>query len=161
MCWGCVRADWTEDDKKTRTSEGNLVNVGNADSKGANVNRNKPRNSNDNLGVVSVRNSSPRPGTSGFLSACFRYAHNPSAYHFSHRLEFFLMADIGIPVDCSGVFCKPYQHFYGFKRDIHLRQIFSFLNLFFGVIGDDALGQNLKQEIRYLLTDRETVKLRQ
>jgi hypothetical protein len=38
-------------DKTSRTSDGNLVNVGNFDDDGANVNRNEPRNVNDNLGV--------------------------------------------------------------------------------------------------------------
>lgn len=37
--------------KKRRDSDGNLVNVGNFDAKGVNVNRNRPDNSNPNLGV--------------------------------------------------------------------------------------------------------------
>ena len=38
---------WTS----VRSSNGNLVNVGNCDSNGVNVDNNEPRNSNDNLGV--------------------------------------------------------------------------------------------------------------
>jgi len=37
--------------KTARSSDGNLVNVGNSDENGVNVDRNDPRNSNDNLGV--------------------------------------------------------------------------------------------------------------
>jgi hypothetical protein len=42
-------------EQRKQTSDGNLVNVGNADTKGANVNNWKPENSNDNLGVVLSR----------------------------------------------------------------------------------------------------------
>ena len=42
-------------DKHDVSSDGNLLNFGNADANGANVNRNNPDNSNDNLGVVSSR----------------------------------------------------------------------------------------------------------
>ena len=41
--------------KKRRDSDGNLVNVGNFDADGANVNRNRPGNHNDNLGVAFSR----------------------------------------------------------------------------------------------------------
>ena len=41
----------TMTDKTSRDSDGNLVNVGNADEDGVNVDRNDPRNSNDNLGA--------------------------------------------------------------------------------------------------------------
>jgi len=41
--------------KHSFSSDGNLLNFGNADATGANVNRNKPDNSNDNLGAVSSR----------------------------------------------------------------------------------------------------------
>ncbi len=37
--------------KERRNSDGNLVNVGNFDADGVNVNRNRPDNHNDNLGV--------------------------------------------------------------------------------------------------------------
>jgi len=40
-----------------RSSDGNFVNVGNADSDGANVNRNSHDNRNDNLGVCLSRES--------------------------------------------------------------------------------------------------------
>ncbi len=46
-------------DKTSRESDGNLVNVGNFDDTGANVNRNNPDNRNDNLGV-SFSRSVPR-----------------------------------------------------------------------------------------------------
>ena len=39
------------------SSDGNLVNVGNCDAKGANVNRNSPDNQNDNLGASLSRNA--------------------------------------------------------------------------------------------------------
>ncbi len=38
------------------SSSGNLVNAGNCDPKGANVNNDQPDNSNDNLGALVVRN---------------------------------------------------------------------------------------------------------
>ena len=37
--------------KTARSSDGNLVNLGNADPDGVNVDNDNPRNSNDNLGV--------------------------------------------------------------------------------------------------------------
>jgi len=42
-------------EQRKQTSDGNPVNVGNADTKGANVNNWKPENSNDNIGVVLSR----------------------------------------------------------------------------------------------------------
>jgi len=42
--------------KKCRDSDGNLVNVGNFDSDGVNVNNDRPGNSNDNLAVSFSRN---------------------------------------------------------------------------------------------------------
>lgn len=45
--------------EKKRSSDGNLVNVGNFDTDGANVNRNDPRNANDNLGVSFSRSANP------------------------------------------------------------------------------------------------------
>lgn len=46
---------WMACDKHDVSSDGNLLNFGNADATGANVNRNNPDNSNANLGVVSSR----------------------------------------------------------------------------------------------------------
>ncbi len=68
--------------KTSRTSDGNLVNVGNFDAKGTNVNRNEPRNSNDNLGV-SFSRSVPR-----LRGGVFRTL-NPSAYHFADLNDLF------------------------------------------------------------------------
>gem|GEM_PF-3719970 len=48
-----------EHKKRRRDSDGKLVNVGNFDSDGVNVNRNTPDNSNDNLGVCFSRSLSP------------------------------------------------------------------------------------------------------
>ncbi len=45
--------------EKKRSSDGNLVIVGNFDADGANVNRNDPRNVNDNLGVSFSRSANP------------------------------------------------------------------------------------------------------
>lgn len=45
--------------KTSRDSDGNLVNVGNFDDTGANVNNDRPDNRNDNLGV-SFSRSVPR-----------------------------------------------------------------------------------------------------
>lgn len=45
--------------KNVQDSDGNLVNVGNADSDGTNVNGNRPDNRNDNLGV-SLSRSVPK-----------------------------------------------------------------------------------------------------
>jgi hypothetical protein len=42
-------------EQRKQTSNGNLVNVGNADTKGVNVNNWNPDNSNDNIGVVLSR----------------------------------------------------------------------------------------------------------
>ncbi|OGH51585.1 MAG: hypothetical protein A3H17_00895 [Candidatus Levybacteria bacterium RIFCSPLOWO2_12_FULL_37_14] len=42
-------------EQQKQTSDGNLVNVGNSDTDGANVNNWKPDNSNDNIGVVLSR----------------------------------------------------------------------------------------------------------
>lgn len=43
--------------KKKRSSSGNLVNIGNCDENGANVNRWKPDNQNDNLGASFSRSA--------------------------------------------------------------------------------------------------------
>ena len=45
----------TGEGKNSRDSDGNLVNVGNFDSNGANVNRWTPRNSDSNMGVCFSR----------------------------------------------------------------------------------------------------------
>lgn len=50
---------WTMAGKTSRDSDGNLVNVGNFDSDGANVNNDRSDNLNDNLGV-SFSRSVPR-----------------------------------------------------------------------------------------------------
>ena len=63
-------------DKMSRTSDGNLVNVGNFDDAGADVNRNNPDNRNDNLGV-SFSRSVPR-----LRGGVFRTL-DPPADHFS------------------------------------------------------------------------------
>lgn len=42
-------------EQRKQTSDGNLVNVGKANAKGANVNNWKPENSNDDIGVVLSR----------------------------------------------------------------------------------------------------------
>ena len=60
-----------QDKRKRRNSDGNLVNVGNADADGANVNRWNPDNSNDNLGVAFSRSFGPRPNRRGFLVYLF------------------------------------------------------------------------------------------
>ena len=59
---------WREEYKKTRRdSSGKLVNVGNFDSEGVNVNRNNPDNSNDNLGVAFSRSLYPALNGGVFL----------------------------------------------------------------------------------------------
>lgn len=42
-------------EQRKQTSNGNLVNVGNTDAKGANVNNWKPENSNSNIGALFSR----------------------------------------------------------------------------------------------------------
>lgn len=62
--------------KKRRSSDGSLVNVGNFDSDGVNVNRNDPRNHNDNLGVAFFR-SVRRTGS--LQRGCFSFCCSFSA----------------------------------------------------------------------------------
>ncbi len=67
--------------KSRRSSEGNLVNVGNFDDKGANVNRNKPDNHNDNLGVCFSRSVQLK----GALKRPFDMtAFNPATYKIAY-----------------------------------------------------------------------------
>ncbi len=57
--------------KNRRTSDGNLVNVGNFDADGANVNNWKPDNSNSNLGVSFSRSLDPALTLGVFLYRWF------------------------------------------------------------------------------------------
>jgi len=72
----------TEEYKKgRRASDGKLVNVGNFDADGANVNRNTPDNSNDLLGVSFSRSLCPALNGGVFL---FRLkASDPATQHSS------------------------------------------------------------------------------
>ena len=76
-------------DKRRLTSDGNLVNLGNFDSNGLNVNRNRPDNWNDNLGVV----SSEVLGKKRDLSKT-RFCLNgfiPAAKHFAYFMKIILI----------------------------------------------------------------------
>ena len=68
-----------ETQKTTLSSNGKLVNLGNADRNGVNVNNDNPDNRNDNLGVVSLRSHSHREKTNGHLSVRFACARDPPA----------------------------------------------------------------------------------
>ena len=60
--------------KHSTSSDGNLLNFGNADATGANVNRNRPDNANDNLGAESSRRNhtfSEGPGENRTSCAVF------------------------------------------------------------------------------------------
>jgi len=63
-----------------RSSNGNLVNVGNCDSDGVNVNNDKPDNSNSNLGVRFFRSVHGRLLKGAF---CVFGMLDPTAEHFS------------------------------------------------------------------------------
>jgi hypothetical protein len=58
---------WTEKHKETLSSNGKLVNFGNSNANGANVNRNHPRNSNSNLQRFFFRSLAPVNFCGAFL----------------------------------------------------------------------------------------------
>lgn len=84
-----MRTGGAPDDPKPkadiRNSDGNFVNVGNFDADGANVNRNRPRNSNGNLGVCFSRTVGKN---SRLLVASFCCLNKP-AEHFANLNGFF------------------------------------------------------------------------
>ena len=86
--------------KTSRTSDGNLVNVGNFDDTGANVNRNNPDNRNDNLGV-SFSRSVPR-----LRGGVFRGS-NPPADHFADLDDLFRERCESGVVDALRFVCEP------------------------------------------------------
>lgn len=87
-------------DKTSRESDGNLVNVGNLDDKGANVNRNDPDNRNDNLGV-SFSRSVPR-----LRGGVFRIF-NPPANHSADFDDLFGKRCKSSIVDTLRLVCEP------------------------------------------------------
>ncbi|MDO8482774.1 MAG: hypothetical protein Q7S86_03080, partial [bacterium] len=66
--------------KKRRSSDGNLVNVGNFDADGANVNNWNPDNSDDDLGVSFSRSLCLGLNGRGFFLLVFGFF-NPTAEH--------------------------------------------------------------------------------
>lgn len=86
--------------KTSRDSDGNLVNVGNFDAKGANVNNDRPDNRNDNLGV-SFSRSVPR-----LCGGVFRGS-NPPADHFSDLDDLLGECRESGIVDTLRFVCKP------------------------------------------------------
>ena len=73
----------TEEYKKGRlASDGKLVNVGNFDVDGVNVNRNTPDNSNSNLGVAFSRSLCPALTGGAFFIRTETL--DPAAQHFSY-----------------------------------------------------------------------------
>lgn len=83
-----------------RDSDGNLVNVGNFDADGANVNRWNPDNTNDNLGVLLSRsvdngNANILPSIRGSMFVIYvRKGSYPSTKHASNLIQFFLNLDV-------------------------------------------------------------------
>ena len=73
--------------RKRRNSNGNLVNVGNADSDGMNVNGNHPGNRNGNIGVALSLKSLLR------LFGVFQ-AFYPTTEHAPDFMQFFLQSDV-------------------------------------------------------------------
>lgn len=55
---------------RRRNADGNLVNVGNFDADGANLNNNRPDNPNDNLGVCSSRSASQKEDNRPLWPVC-------------------------------------------------------------------------------------------
>ena len=87
-------------DKTSRDSDGNLVNVGNFDDAGANVNRNNPDNQSDNLGV-SFSRSVPR-----LQGGVFRTL-DPSAGHLADLDDLFgERCESGV-IDALRFVCEP------------------------------------------------------
>lgn len=83
-----------EEYKKTRRdSSGKLVNVGNFDSDGVNVNSNQPDYSNDNLGVAFSRSLCRRldffqkVGSFGFLGLRMLFIQPPNILPISSKLS--------------------------------------------------------------------------
>lgn len=70
-----------EEYKMERSSDGNLVNFGNFNADGANVNRWKPDNANDNLGALFSRSLTSR------LGGRLLYGLDPAAKHSANFLE--------------------------------------------------------------------------
>ncbi len=86
--------------KTSRDSDGNLVNVGNFDDTGANVNNDRPDNRNDNLGV-SFSRSVPR-----LRGGVFR-TFNPSAYHLADLNDLFRQRCESSIVNALRLVCEP------------------------------------------------------
>ena len=100
-------------DKTSRDSDGNLVNVGNFDAKGANVNNDRPDNRNDNLGV-SFSRSVPR-----LYGGVFREL-DPSTNHATDLKDF--LGERGEPsiIDAFCFICKPQMRSEHFECNIRL-----------------------------------------
>ena len=87
-----------EDAKEARlSSAGNLVNVGNFDADGANVNNDSPDNSNDNLGVSFARSLCPPILSRGICLSAVGFfnpaTEHPSDFHergYQIQIAFFI-----------------------------------------------------------------------
>lgn len=102
---------WTMADKTSRDSDGNLVNVGNFDSDGANVNNDRPDNRNDNLGV-SFSRSVPR-----LRGGVFRVL-DPTANHATDFDDLFGERSKSAIVDTLGFIGEPQMRCEHLENDI-------------------------------------------
>lgn len=141
----------------TESSDWNLVNVGNADADGANVNRWNPKNRNDEIGVSLSRRAvsfrSPRNNLGAF-DFCLTY---PTTQHLSNLAQLIFKTDIPSLRDDFQFSCDSYKNSYRIKL---CRNFFEYMEFLLDglVLGTDDQYQHFDQEFKNLLSNRITIK---
>lgn len=151
---------------KERDSDGNLVNVGNFDADGANMNRWNPDNTNDGLGVLLSRsvdngNANILPSIRGSMFVIYvRKGSYPSTKHASNLIQFFLNLDVVRFFDYFKGVCESNEDFDRVQRRGECYQSFAFLircKVFYLCNSDEELHKKSKN----LIPDGIAIKLRE